>query len=88
MTAHILPFPERGIDRAALIKALLRKLLQVTTERPQRPRKRRRTALHRADRAVRDEVRALERLIEAVSYGEAKAVRPAPARHLTGECGS
>ena len=87
MSANILPFPERGIDRAALIKALLRKLLQVTTER--RPRRRTRTALHRADRAVRDEVRALERLIEAVSHGEAKAERAvAPARRRSGEYGA
>jgi len=74
MSAQILPFPERGLDRAQLIKALLRRFVQVTADRRAQPRRRSRVrprgaALERADRAVRAEVRALERLIEALSQG-------------------
>ena len=78
MPAQVLQLPDRNLDRAQLIKALLRKFLEVTADRrvPPSDRKRKRaprTRIERADRAVRAEVKALEHLIAAVSQSEVVA---------------
>jgi len=73
MSARIVQFPGNHPARVELIKSLLRKLMQVTGDR------RKRAAFDRADPAVRAEVRALERLIEAMAQGDAVvAVPPRP----------
>lgn len=74
MAAQVLQFPDRPADRARLIKALLRQFMQATAQRRVLGRRLgrcrgNRTALERADRKVRAEVRALEHVIGVLSNG-------------------
>jgi hypothetical protein len=74
MAAQVLQFPDRPDDRVRLIKALLRRFMQATAQGRVLGRRLgrcrgNRTALERADRKVRAEVRALEHMIGVLSHG-------------------